>query len=136
MYFHTQDETIQAIMRVMRFSAVTNDVPDYYIYRDGKHIDTLEGAFLYNLYVENGGVTLGVEEHDLQVVKNKDKRIYLKSEDKNEYTVEKRGVDFDGISDAIHNLNNSLENLSNMCENITKNIERRGSCIDLDYEDK
>ena len=57
-YFQSHDETVFAIMCVMRFSAVTNDIPDYYIYKDGEYVDSLEGDFLYELYIENGGVTL------------------------------------------------------------------------------
>lgn len=57
-YFYTKEETIQAIMRVMRFSAVINDVADYYIYNNGKYVDCLDGEYLYNLYVDCGGVTL------------------------------------------------------------------------------
>lgn len=57
-YFPTQEETVFAIMCVMRFSAVTNEVPDYYIYKDEKYIETLEGDYLYQLYIENGGKTL------------------------------------------------------------------------------
>lgn len=57
-YFHSHEETVFAIMCVMRFSAVINEVPDYYIYKDGKYVDTLEGDYLYELYIENGGVTL------------------------------------------------------------------------------
>ena len=57
-YFSTQEDTIFAIMCVMRFKAVTNEVPDYYIYKNGKYVETLEGDYLYQLYIENGGVTL------------------------------------------------------------------------------
>lgn len=57
-YFHSHEETVFAIMCVMRYSAVTNNVPDYYIYKDGKYIDTLEGDYLFQLYIENGGKTL------------------------------------------------------------------------------
>ena len=57
-YFQTQEETIEAIMRVMRFQAITNDIPDYYIYKDGKYVETLDGDFLYKLYIDNGGITL------------------------------------------------------------------------------
>lgn len=57
-YFETQEETVFAVMCVMRYQAVTNDVPDYYIYKDGKYIETLEGDFLYQLYIKNGGATL------------------------------------------------------------------------------
>ena len=57
-YFQSYDETVFAIMCVMRFKAVTNEVPDYYIYKDGEHVETLEGNYLYQLYIENGGVTL------------------------------------------------------------------------------
>ena len=32
-YFQSHDETVFAIMCVMRFKAVTNEVPDYYIYK-------------------------------------------------------------------------------------------------------
>lgn len=52
-------------MCVMRYSAVTNDVPDYYIYKDGEYVETLEGDFLYQLYIENGGVTLNEEKSNL-----------------------------------------------------------------------
>ena len=57
-FFPSHEETVFAIMCVMRFKAVTNEVPDYYIYKDGEHIETLEGDYLYQLYIENGGVTL------------------------------------------------------------------------------
>lgn len=57
-YFSSHNETVFAIMCVMRFRAVTNEVPDYYIYEDGEHVETLKGDCLYQLYVENGGVTL------------------------------------------------------------------------------
>ena len=57
-YFPSHEETIFAIMCVMRFKAVTNEVPDYHIYKDEKYVETLEGDFLYELYIENGGVTL------------------------------------------------------------------------------
>ena len=57
-YFNTQKDVIFAIMCVMRYQAVTNEVPDYYIYKDGKYVETLEGDYLYQLYIDNGGVTL------------------------------------------------------------------------------
>ena len=57
-YFQSHDETVFAIMCVMRFKAVANEVPDYYIYKDGEHVETLVGDYLYQLYIENGGVTL------------------------------------------------------------------------------
>lgn len=57
-YFQTHEETVFAIMCIMRFQAVTNEIPDYYIYKDGKYIETLDGDYLYQLYIENGGVTL------------------------------------------------------------------------------
>ena len=56
--FSSHEETVFAIMCIMRFEAVTNDVSDYYIYRNGKHVSTLDGDFLYNLYIENGGAIL------------------------------------------------------------------------------
>ena len=56
--FSSNEETVFAIMCVMRFQAVINNVPDYYIYHNGEYVETLEGEFLYNLYRENGGKTL------------------------------------------------------------------------------
>ena len=48
----------------MRFQAVTNNVPDYYIYHNGKYVETLEGEFLYNLYSYRGfcGYSLAVRQ--------------------------------------------------------------------------
>ena len=60
--FSSNEETVFAIMCVMRFQAVTNNVPDYYIYHNGKYVETLEGEFLYNLYRENGGKILWKED--------------------------------------------------------------------------
>ena len=57
-YFQSHDETVFAIMCVMRFEAVTNDISDYYIYHNGKHVSTLDSEYLYNLYIENGGKIL------------------------------------------------------------------------------
>lgn len=74
-YFSSHDETVFAIMCVMRFKAVTNEVPDYYIYKDGKHVETLEGDYLYQLYIENGGKTLDDAEQDLQSKWNSDLKI-------------------------------------------------------------
>lgn len=56
--FSSNEETVFAIMCIMRFQAVTNSIPDYYIYHDGKYVETLDGDFLYNLYIENGGKIL------------------------------------------------------------------------------
>lgn len=56
--FSSHEETVFAIMCVMRFEAVTNDVSDYYIYYNGEHVSTLDNEYLYNLYIENGGKTL------------------------------------------------------------------------------
>ena len=56
--FNSHEETVFAIMCVMRFEAVINDVSDYYIYHNGKHVSTLDGEYLYNLYIENGGKIL------------------------------------------------------------------------------
>lgn len=74
-YFQSHDETVFAIMCVMRFKAVTNEVPDYYIYKDGEHVETLEGDYLYQLYIENGGKTLDDAEQDLQSKWNSDLKI-------------------------------------------------------------
>lgn len=57
-YFSSHEETVFAIMCVMRFQAVTNSIPDYHIYNNEEYVDSLEGDFLYQLYIENGGVTL------------------------------------------------------------------------------
>ena len=70
-YFSTHEETVFAIMCVMRFSAVTNDIPDYYIYKDGEYVDSLEGDFLYELYIENGGVTLWKADWNILYRQNK-----------------------------------------------------------------
>lgn len=56
--FGSHEETVFAIMCVMRFEAVTNDVSDYYINHNGEHVSTLDGEYLYDLYIENGGKTL------------------------------------------------------------------------------
>lgn len=74
-FFSSHEETVFAIMCVMRFKAVTNEVPDYYIYKDGKHVETLEGDYLYQLYIENGGKTLDDAEQDLQSKWNSDLKI-------------------------------------------------------------
>lgn len=74
-FFSSHDETVFAIMCVMRFKAVTNEVPDYYIYKDGEHVETLEGDYLYQLYIENGGKTLDDAEQDLQSKWNSDLKI-------------------------------------------------------------
>lgn len=56
--FHSFDDVIFAIICVMRFHAVNNKVPDYYIYHDDEKVDTLYGSDLFQLYIENGGETL------------------------------------------------------------------------------
>lgn len=56
--FPSYEETVFAIMCVMRFAAVINKVPDYYIYYDDELVDDLPGDFLFQLYIENGGTTL------------------------------------------------------------------------------
>lgn len=73
--FSSHEETVFAIMCVMRFEAVTNEVSDYYIHKDGKHVETLEGDYLYQLYIENGGKTLDDAEQDLQSKWNSDLKI-------------------------------------------------------------
>ena len=60
--FSSNEETVFAIMCVMRFEAVTNDISDYYIYHNGKHVSTLDSEYLYNLYIENGGKILWKED--------------------------------------------------------------------------
>ena len=60
--FNSHEETVFAIMCVMRFEAVTNDVSDYYIYHNGKHVSTLDSEYLYNLYIKNGGKILWKED--------------------------------------------------------------------------
>lgn len=57
-YFGSHEETVFAIMCVMRFEAVANDISDYYIYHNGEHVSALDGKYLYDLYIENGGKTL------------------------------------------------------------------------------
>lgn len=57
-YFPTQEDTIFAIMCVMRYEAVIKEVSDYYIYNDETLVEILEGDYLYQLYIENGGVVL------------------------------------------------------------------------------
>ena len=44
-YFQSHDETVFAIMCVMRFKAVTNEVPDYYTYKDGEYVERCSFGF-------------------------------------------------------------------------------------------
>ena len=49
---------IFCIFNRMRFHAVTNSVPDYYIYKDNILYEIITGEELFNIYVENGGIVL------------------------------------------------------------------------------
>ena len=61
-FFDSYDDVIFAIICIFRYSAVINDVPDYYIYKDNKIYETIPGSDLYKMYVENGGTVIEQEK--------------------------------------------------------------------------
>ena len=74
-FFDSYDDVIFAIICIFRYSAVINDVPDYYIYKDNKIYETIPGSDLYKMYIENGGVVIEQEQKLDEVIEETNKSL-------------------------------------------------------------
>lgn len=74
-FFDSYDDVIFAIICIFRYSAVINDVPDYYIYKDNKIYETIPGSDLYKMYVENGGTVIEQEKKLDEVIEETNKSL-------------------------------------------------------------
>lgn len=105
-YFPSYDDTQFAILCGMRYSAVTNNVPDYYVYdEEGKLFETVYGDDLFKIYVENGGYVF-------EDCINKDNKEEIKKENE-------EVTDLNDFYETISSLNHSLENLVNNINKLT-----------------